>query len=176
LANCVFNKLTKEGIETLKDLTLELEVTRDRKRNKWLQFIESSFEPNLIKVAKSFSDDVNMDLLALTCFYEGNDTFVPVPDITVKQLQTLLKSALTKTTKTNFKRKLQISNSDPDCIMIVRKQISNVNFRNIFYRLINNDFYLYTKTKMLKFKMTNLVMSTEKYIAIKNKKFRNVFD
>jgi hypothetical protein len=37
--------------------------------------------------------------------------------------------------------------------MKVRKQISNVKLRNIFYRLINNDFF--TKSKMLKFKMTN---------------------
>jgi hypothetical protein len=38
---------------------------------------------------------VNTDLRALTHFYAGNDTF----DITFKQLQTLLKSALNKTSK-----------------------------------------------------------------------------
>ncbi len=37
--------------------------------------------------------------------------------------------------------------------MKVRKQISNVKLRNVFYRLINND--IFTKTKMFKFKMTN---------------------
>ncbi len=152
-ANCVFNKFKEEGLKNLKDLTLELEVTNERQRYKLLQFIESNFEPNLIKVAKSFSDDVNTELLALTHFYVGNDTFIPVHDITVKQLQTLLKSALSKTTKTEFERKLQISNFDPDCIMKVRKQISNVKCRNIFYRLINNAFF--TKTKMLKFKIAN---------------------
>ncbi len=36
LANCVFNKFKEEGLENLKDLTLELEVTRDRKRYKLL--------------------------------------------------------------------------------------------------------------------------------------------
>ena len=153
LANCVFNKFKEDGLENLKDLTLELEVTRDRKRYKLLQFIESNFEPNLIEIAKNFSDDVNTEILTLTHFYIGIDIFVPVHDITVKQLQTLLKSALRKTSKTEFESKLQISNFDPDCIMKVRKQISNVKLRNIFYRLINNDFF--TKTKMLKFKMTN---------------------
>ncbi len=29
LANCIFNKFKEEGLETLKDLTLELEVSRD---------------------------------------------------------------------------------------------------------------------------------------------------
>ncbi len=53
----------------------------------------------------------------------GNDTFVPVHDITVKQLQSVLKSALSKSSKTEFERKLQISNFDPDCIVKVRKQI-----------------------------------------------------
>ncbi len=56
-------------------------------------------------------------------------------------------SALSKTTKTELERKLQISNFDPDCIILVRKQISNVKLRNIFYRLINNDFF--TKIKCL---------------------------
>jgi hypothetical protein len=40
----------------------------------------------------------------------------------------------------DFNSKLGISNFDPDCIMKVRKQISNVRLRNVFYRLINNDF------------------------------------
>jgi hypothetical protein len=44
----------------------------------------------------------------------GNDTFVPVHDITVKQLQSVLKSALRKTSKTEFESKLQVSNFDPD--------------------------------------------------------------
>ncbi len=53
LANCIFNKFKEEGLETLKDLTLELEVTRDRNRFKLLKFIESNFEPNLIEVVVS---------------------------------------------------------------------------------------------------------------------------
>ena len=153
LANCIFNKFKEEGLETLKDLTLELEVTRDRNRFKLLKFIESNFEQNLIEVAKDFNDDFNTELLTLTHIFLGNDTYVPVHDITVKQLQTLLKIALAKTSTTEFERKLGISNFDPDCIMKVRKQISNVKLRNIFYRLINNDFY--TKSKMVKFKMTD---------------------
>jgi len=43
LANCVFNKFQEEGQESLKDLTLELEVTTDRKRVKLFKFIESNF-------------------------------------------------------------------------------------------------------------------------------------
>ena len=39
--------------------------------------------------------------------------------------------------------------------MKVRKEISNVKLRQVFYRLINNDFF--TKAKMRKFKMTDTV-------------------
>ncbi len=63
LADCIFNKFKEEGIETLKDLTLELEVTRDRNRFKLPKFIESNFEQNLIEVAKNFNDDFNTELL-----------------------------------------------------------------------------------------------------------------
>jgi hypothetical protein len=153
LADCIFNKFKEEGLETLKDLTLELEVTRERNRFKLLKFIESNFEQNLIEIAKDFNDDFNTELSTLTHIFIGNDTYVPVHDITVKQLQTLLKTALGRTSRTEFERKLGISNFDPDCILKVRKQISNVKLRNIFYRLINNDFF--TKSKMLKFKMTD---------------------
>jgi hypothetical protein len=153
LANCIFNKFKEEGLETLKDLTLELEVTRDRNRFKLLKFIESNFERNLIEVAKDFNDDFNTELLTLTHIFLGNDTYVPVHDITVKQLQTLLKTALSKTSKAEFERKMEISSFDTDCIIKVRKQISNVKLRNIFYRLIHNDFF--TRSKMFKFKMTD---------------------
>jgi hypothetical protein len=79
--------------------------------------------------------------LTLTHIFLGNDTYVPIHDVTVKQLQTLLKIALSKTSATEFERKLGISNFDPECILKVRKQISNVKLRNMFYRLINNDFF-----------------------------------
>jgi hypothetical protein len=91
--------------------------------------------------------------LTLTHIFLGNDTYVPVHDITVKQLQIVLKTALNKTSKAEFERKMEISSFDTDCIIKVRKQILNVKLRNIFYRLNNNDFF--TKSKMLKFTMTD---------------------
>ncbi len=63
LANCVFNKFKQECLETLTDLTLELEVTRDRSRFELLKFIESNFEQNLIEVTKVFNEDLYTELL-----------------------------------------------------------------------------------------------------------------
>jgi len=82
------------------------------------------------------SDDFNTELLTLTHIFLGNDNYFPVHDITVKQLQTLLKTALGKTSTTEFERKLGISNFDPDCILKVRKQISNVKLRNFFLQYL----------------------------------------
>jgi hypothetical protein len=60
-------------------------------------------------VAKDFNDDFNTESLTLTHIFLGNDTCVPVNDITVKQLQTLLKTALSKTSKAEFEIKMGIS-------------------------------------------------------------------
>jgi hypothetical protein len=100
--DCVFNKFKEEGLENLNDLTLELEVTRIRTRFNLLKFIESNFDQALIEEAKVFNDDFNTELATLTHIFLGNDTYVPVHDIIVKQLQKLLMSALDKTRDFKF--------------------------------------------------------------------------
>jgi hypothetical protein len=79
-----------------------------------LKFVESNFDENLLEVAKVFNGDFNTELVTLTNIFLGKNTYVPVHDITVKQLQKLLISALDKTSKTAFERKLGISNFDLD--------------------------------------------------------------
>jgi hypothetical protein len=76
-----------------------------------------------------FNDDFNAELLTLIHIFLGNDTHVPVHDITVKQLETLLKTSLSKTSKAEFERKMEISSFDTDSITKVRKQISNVELK-----------------------------------------------
>jgi hypothetical protein len=68
-------------------LTLELEVTRDRKRLNLLKFVESNFDQNPTEVAKVFSEDLNTEFVTLAHVFLGSDTYVPVHDITVEQLQ-----------------------------------------------------------------------------------------
>jgi hypothetical protein len=82
----------------------------------------------------------------------GNDTFVPIEDSTVKQLQSRLKLALNKISEVNYSQKIGPDHFDIlDCIT-VRKQVKNAKLRNIFYRLINKDFF--DSVKMKKYKMT----------------------
>jgi hypothetical protein len=80
LANFIFNKFELEGLEILKEMTLEFEVIREKNRLKLLKFIKSNFEQNLIEVAKDFNDDFNRELLTLTHNFLGNNTYVLVHD------------------------------------------------------------------------------------------------
>ena len=56
--DCVFNKFKEEGLESLNDLTLELEVTRIRTRFNLLKKLRKT----LIEEAKVFNDDFNTEL------------------------------------------------------------------------------------------------------------------
>jgi hypothetical protein len=64
-----------------------------------------------------------------------------------------LKLSLNKTEVVEYTKKLGIENFDTDCIIETRRHVKNVKLRNIFFRLINKDFF--TRERMLKFKMVN---------------------
>jgi hypothetical protein len=57
-------------------LTLELEVTRDRKRLNLLKFVESNFDQNPTEVAKVFSEDLNTEFVTLAHVFLGSDTYL----------------------------------------------------------------------------------------------------
>jgi hypothetical protein len=148
---CVFNALKAEGIELLNDLIEEIEISNDKKRNSILLFIENSFPNNLLDISRNFDKSTNEDLLTLNHFYMGNNTFVPTEVITVKQIQIRLKIALGKVSIVNYETKIGPDHFNISDITEVRKQIKNAKLRNIFYRLINKDFY--NRTKMKKYRM-----------------------
>jgi hypothetical protein len=79
--------------------------------------------------------------------------FIPINEVTVKQLQLVLKQALAKVDSPDYCMKLNIEEFDKSQITIVRKQVTNVQLRNIFYSLINKDFV--TGERMLRFKMVD---------------------
>jgi hypothetical protein len=143
--------LKSEGVEHLSDLIEEIEIANERKRKSTLKFIEVTFPNNLLEIARNFDKSLNEELLTLKHFYLGNDTFVPSNEITVKLLQIRLKQALGKVTKVDYDAKLGINHFDISDVMTIRKQIKNVKLRNVFYRLINRDFY--DRIKMKTYKM-----------------------
>jgi len=149
---CVFNTLREEGITHLSDLLEEMEFSNDAKRDKILKFIESTIPIELLEIAQNFNNNINVEQLSPTHFYLGDDYFTNINSVTVKQLQKRLKIAMNKVTTIDYNVKNGIENFETDDIIIIRKNIKNVKLRNIFYRLINNDFY--NKVKMKKFKIT----------------------
>jgi hypothetical protein len=84
-------------------------------------------------------------------FYLGNDFFVPIKEVTVKQLQSRLKLALGKTSEVDYDQKIGVDHVDTTDILAIRKQVRNVKLRNVYYRLINKDFF--NGVKMKKYKM-----------------------
>ncbi len=75
-----------------------------------------------------------------------------VSDITVMELQVTLKTALKKTEELDFKNKMMIEEFDEENIIKFRKNCKNPKLRNIYFRLIHNDFF--THVRMKKYKMT----------------------
>jgi hypothetical protein len=78
---------------------------------------------------------------------------VQLNNVTVKQLQCLLKIALRKVESLDAKSKLGINTFDENNILNFRSNCKNPKLRNIYFRLIHNDFFTYARMK--KYKMTN---------------------
>jgi len=105
----------------------------------------------LIDIARNFNKDINEDQSKVSHFYLGNDFFVPIEEVTVKQLQSRLKLALGKTSEVDYDQKIGVDHVDTSDILTIRKQVRNVKLRNVYYRLINKDFF--NGVKMKKYKM-----------------------
>jgi hypothetical protein len=73
--------------------------------------------------------------------------------ITVKEFQIILKKAMEKTDSMDFGSKLGIESYDRENITRFRSICKNPKLRNIYFRLIHNDFY--TRVRMKKFNMTD---------------------
>jgi hypothetical protein len=151
LADCLFNVVKAEGIETLGDLLQELEYTRDIGKADILKQIRTQFPEHLTSSANNFISEIN-EKSTMTHVYLGNDFFVPLNEVKVSQLQKILKVRLNKTESPDYLTKLDINKFDKQNLIAVRKQIQNVKLRSLYYRLINKDFF--TRKKLLQFKIT----------------------
>jgi ribosomal protein L37AE/L43A len=150
LVECIFKSFKAEGIESLNELFIEEEFTTNSTRLNNIQVIKKRFPINLLNIGCNYSEELNSKLGDLTHFYVGENIYVPVSEISVKSLQNILKVAMKKSKMVDYNKKLGI-NFDKNSIMEVRRSVSNVKLRNVFYRLINKDFF--TRERMVKFKM-----------------------
>ena len=152
---CIFKPFGNEGIKTYLDLVTQAETENNRNRSSRLEAIIHAFPKYYRDVANSFNDDSNTRLENVTHIMSVDKTWIPIGDITTKDLQWILKNALQRISDININPKIDLRIENPFEIDFVtfRQHCKNPQLRNIHFRLVHSDFYTYEK--MHKFKMTN---------------------
>jgi hypothetical protein len=150
--------LTECGVTTLGELVQTMEHESDANLNKIMKIIIATMPSHLVKIAESYNEDVNSCNEEVKYILINNGMRKLNEAITVKELQVTLKIILKRTEELNVQCKLGITNYDEENITLLRKNIKNSKLRNIYFRLIHNDFF--TGVKMKKYKMTESDMCT----------------
>jgi hypothetical protein len=149
---CMIKPLTKNGITTLGELIQAYEYETDDKLIKTMKIIISTFPKVLVNISKCYNEDINSDNEDMKYMLIAPRTRKNLITITVKELQVTLKNALKKIDILDVKNKLGIDNFDEENITRFRSNCKNPKLRNIYFRLIHNDFF--THVRMMKYRMT----------------------
>jgi hypothetical protein len=121
-----------------------------KKNMKW---ILQNIPEKLVEIAKCYDEYTNSDSANLKYILLDKDNRKCRNAISVKELQKKLKSALGKTEELNATNKNNIISYDENNIIHLREKCKNAKLRNIYFRMIHNDFYTYKRMK--KYNMTN---------------------
>jgi hypothetical protein len=149
---CMIKPLTKNGITTLGELIQAYEYETDEKLIKTMKIIITSFPKTLVNISKCYNEDINSDNENMKYMLIAPRTRKNLNSITVKELQVTLKNALKRIDILDVKNKLGIDNFDEENITKFRSNCRNPKLRNIYFRLIHNDFF--TRVRMKKYRMT----------------------
>jgi hypothetical protein len=178
---CMLKPLTVKGITTLGELVQNFEFETEDKTLKTMKIIMQTFPKKLIQISKCFIEDINDNDENLKFIRIEDNTWKSIECITVKDLQITLKKILKKTETTNFNQKLGIQNFKEDNIIKLRSKCQNAKFRNLYFRLIHNDFF--THVRMKKYKMTQTDccprcgnMETARHLLFDCSHARNIWD
>jgi hypothetical protein len=148
---CILKPLTNLGITSLGELVQSYEHEMDRNLNKAMQLVISAFPKKLVNIVKCYNGEANALGTTLKYIRLMEDKRIAIETVTAKDLQKSLKNALGRVESMNFKNKLAIDDFNPSNITIVRKHCKNAKLRNIYFRLIHNDFF--TQSRMMRYKM-----------------------
>jgi hypothetical protein len=149
----ILKQLNKAGITTLADLVQAYEYEKNINLLKSIKLILSSFPKDLVEIAKNFNDSINDDSEILKYILITQSERMSIYSVSVKQIQIKLKTVLKRIESTNFERKLGIAEFKQEEIIVFRKQCKNSKLRNIYFRLINRDFF--THLRMKKYNMVD---------------------
>jgi hypothetical protein len=117
-----------------------------------MKIIISTFPKVLVNISKCYNEDINSDNEDMKYMLIAPRTRKNLTTITVKELQVTLKNTLKKIDILAVQNKLGIDNFDEENITSIRSNCKNPKLRNIYFRLIHNDFF--THVKMMKYRMT----------------------
>jgi hypothetical protein len=126
------------------------EHEKERNLVKQIRLILGSLPKDLVEIAKNFNETINDDSESLRYILINPMERKDINSITVKQLQITLKIALNRVESTDFKTRLGITEFEPEQIIRFRKHCKNAKLRNIYFRLINRDFFTYSRMKKYK--------------------------
>jgi hypothetical protein len=150
--NCLFIPFRKEGIETYHDLIFAAETEVNERKLKNLETVINAFPKYFRDAANSFDENINSSLENMTHLLDSKAIWVPISEIKTNQLQIMLKEAMSKTECINLEKYLSKDISEKiDCLKF-RRNCKNPKLRNMYFRLVHNDFYTYEK--MFKYRMT----------------------
>jgi hypothetical protein len=151
LHSCVVKPLTEVGIETFGELRQEYEHFNNPDLSKRAKLILGTLPGNL----KQFLEHINENTSSyknLKFINLENNIRKEINLVTTKEFQCILKRALLRVKEISFKEKLGLNKEfEMSNITEIRNMCKNTKLRNIYFRLIHNDFY--TRVKMKKFKM-----------------------
>ena len=149
---CMLKPLTANGITTLGELMQAYEYETDEKLIKSMQIILSDFPKILKDISNCFCEEINSDCEKMNYIQIAPNIRKEINSITVKELQVTLKNALKKIETLDFNNKMRVENFEEENITKFRNKCKNPKLRNIYFRLIHNDFF--THVRMKKYKMT----------------------
>jgi hypothetical protein len=149
--SCTVKPFVKEGLETYLDFIMEAETEQNDRRSQRLESIISAFPKYYRNAANSFNENCNQKLECVTHLLKLDQSWIRIEDVTTRDLQWILKKALGRISVADFHEKLGIGNNIVDPLQF-RADCRNSKARNIYFRMIHNDFFTYSR--MFKFKMT----------------------
>jgi exonuclease III len=149
---CILKPLTSLGITYLGELVQAYEHEIDNNTNKAMNIVISNIPKALINIVKCYKGDANLINTRHNYLRLTKEKRLAIEVVSTRELQSSLKIALGRVESMNFNTKLAIDEFNTSNITTVRSHCKNAKLRNIYFRLIHNDFF--THSRMKRYNMT----------------------
>ena len=120
---CIYKPFHKEGIKSFLDIVREAETERDSSTSRRLESIIHAFPVYFRDMANSFNEEINTRNCNMTHILNIDGGWIPIEDITTRELQLIFKKVLNKVSCPNLEEKLEIVTNEPIDIIGFRKKL-----------------------------------------------------